>query len=230
VLPVAELPAGLPLEIRAVVESRVGVETLAADGLRRGELAAALPVSTAIVEKEKVRQLGYLALNPGEFDGLEISTTDGVVPEAAAIFDMRSWGVAGALQLAFLALEGEEASGRTHVIAWDHAAGRATPVGLLGPGSHGLLAATSSTALVHSFVGANFDPAGYILRLDESRPPIEFLGESLGMFTLLEPSYLYNTEDEKFYRPSPPLRRTALPAKLAGDADPFGDFHAIRLP
>ena len=47
---------------------------------------------------------------------------------------------------------------------------------------------------------------------------------------MLDPSYLYNVDDLKFYRPRPPLQATSLPAALVDvAADPLGDFHAIRL-
>ena len=61
--------------------------------------------------------------------------------------------------------------------------------------------------------------------------PILFADADLtGSFVMLEPSYLYNVDDLKFYRPRPPLQATSLPAALVDvAADPLGDFHAIRL-
>jgi hypothetical protein len=50
---------------------------------------------------------------------------------------------------------------------------------------------------------------------------------------LLEPSYLYNTQDLKFYRKEPPLQRTALPARLAplaSGGNPVGSYHTLRVP
>ena len=50
-------------------------------------------------------------------------------------------------------------------------------------------------------------------------------------FTLLNPRFLYNVGDLKFYRPQSQPQRTVLPAKLVDvPGSPIGDYHAIRLP
>jgi hypothetical protein len=218
------------LAIRAVVESSVGVETVAASGLRRGDLEAAVPVSTAVTAIQNGRDMYYMQTGLGELEGIRVETTDRVVPAPARLFDVRSVASAGAPKLALLALDSEAAGGATHVVTWDHEAGRGVVAATLGAGAHGLTGATPSTALVNSFVGPHFEPAAFLVPLNEPRPPLAFPGESLWSFTLLEPNYLFNAEDAKFYRLRAPLRRTALPAPLAGSADPSGDFHAVRLP
>jgi hypothetical protein len=218
------------LVVRAVVESAVGVNAVTASGLRRGDLATAVPVSTAVTPVENVRDMLYIEVRPGEFDGIRVETTEGVLPAPAQLFDVRPIASAGAPTLAFLALDSETAGGATRVIAWDHEAGRAVVAATLVPGAHGLTGATPSTALVNSFVGPQFEPAAFLVSLDEPRPPFAFPGESMWSFTMLEPSYLFNMENTKFYRLRAPLQRTALPATLAGSADPSGDFHAVRLP
>jgi hypothetical protein len=83
---------------------------------------------------------------------------------------------------------------------------------------------------VNSFTAPEFDPAAFVVWLNESRPPLAFPGQSLWSFTMLEPNYLFNAENAKFYRLRSPLQRTALPAPLAGNADISGDFHTLRLP
>jgi hypothetical protein len=218
------------LAVRAVVQSPVGVQAVTASGLRRGDLATAVPVSTDVEVVEHVRDMLYLQTGLGEFEGVRLETSDGTVPTPAQLFDMRTVGGSGAPKLALLGLDGEEAGGATHVIAWDHEAGRAAVAATLEPGAHGLSAATSATALVNSFVGPQFEPAAFVVRLDDARPPVAFLGDSLWSFTVLEPSYLYDTETARFYRLRAPLQRTALPAPLAGSAGAEGDFHALRLP
>ncbi len=53
----------------------------------------------------------------------------------------------------------------------------------------------------------------------------------LSSFTLLAPRYLYDLETLRFFRAHPPLRQTALPARLADVGYTVWDgFHAIRLP
>jgi hypothetical protein len=218
------------LNIRAEVHASVGVQSLTASGLRRDDLAAAAPVPTAVEVAERATERRYALLNVDELEGFRLFTSEGSVPAASQLFDVRPWGGGGLPKLAFLALDSDAAGGATHVVTWDHEAGRAAVAADLARGAHGLSGATSSAALVNSYLGPDFEPAGFVVRLDESRPPVAFLGESMWSFTVLDPAYLYNAEDAKFYRLSPPLRRTALPAALAGTADTSGDFHAIRLP
>jgi hypothetical protein len=218
------------LAIRAVVESSVGVDTVTASGLRRGDLAAAVPISTAITSVPNARDMYYMETGPGELEGIRVETTDRILPAPARLFDVRPVASAGAPTLALLALDSEAGGGATHVIAWDHAAGHAVVAATLAPGAHGLTGATPATALVNSFMGPQFDPAGFLVPLNEPRPPLAFPDEDLWSFTVLEPNYLLNTENAKFYRLRAPLQRTALPAALAGSAGPSGDFHAVRLP
>ena len=67
--------------------------------------------------------------------------------------------------------------------------------------------------------------------LDDTRAPTLFPQTALRFdFVLLDPHYLYNTGDLKFYRLTPPLQRTPLPATLSDAAgNPRGDYHLIRL-
>lgn len=100
-----------------------------------------------------------------------------------------------------------------------------------------LPAATSRLALVTSFSFSSWpdgEPrsASMLVRLDGGAPPVTFADRDLGQaFVLLDPDRLYNTRDLKFYRSTPPLTPTPLPARLA-DAVPHapGDFHVVHLP
>jgi hypothetical protein len=71
-----------------------------------------------------------------------------------------------------------------------------------------------------------------LLPLEGTQAPIVFPEVALiGTFTLLDPRFLYNVDDMRFYRLAPPLTCTALPASLAPvEGNPRGDYHAIRLP
>ena len=118
------------------------------------------------------------------------------------------------------------------LLVWDPDLSRAQFIGAgLGLGFHDLGAATGSAALVSSL----FRTGGQgttLFRLDPTRTSTFFPNVDLTrIYTLLEPSYLYNTADLKFHRLQPSLETTALPAKLAVvTGNPIGDYHVIRLP
>jgi hypothetical protein len=80
-------------------------------------------------------------------------------------------------------------------------------------------------------MGVTGGRGSYIVSLDDTRAPIFFPDIDLRLdFTLLDARYLYNTRDLKFYRLTPPLQRTALPAALSDAAGhPRGDYHVITL-
>lgn len=48
-------------------------------------------------------------------------------------------------------------------------------------------------------------------------------------FIALEPGFVFNRDDLKFYRTVPTLERTALPRALVPSAVTSGDFHAVKL-
>ncbi|HLC41553.1 MAG TPA: hypothetical protein VJO34_07990, partial [Methylomirabilota bacterium] len=97
----------------------------------------------------------------------------------------------------------------------------------IGENEHLLGSVTGTTAMVFAPEARSF-----LIPLAGPQPPIFFPNDLSTSFTLLEPSHLYNTNDLKFYRLQPPLQRTPLPAKLAEvpGGNPFGDFHAVRVP
>ncbi len=92
-------------------------------------------------------------------------------------------------------------------------------------------ATTTTLALVFEKLIEPTRVAETLVSLDGTRAPIVLTLDS--SVRVLEPSYLYNVQDLKFYRSKPPLLRTALPASLADLPDgsnPFGDYHAIPVP
>lgn len=101
----------------------------------------------------------------------------------------------------------------------------------LGPATQA--AALASTL---SFDGPQVLSTDFLIPLEGTQGPTVFQGVDVNTsftVTLLNPSFLYSVQDLKFFSSTPPLRRTALPAKLADLTDgtnPVGDYHAIRLP
>ncbi len=119
----------------------------------------------------------------------------------------------------------------TPLLVWDPGTPRAQLL-QLPEGIDVLRAATHTTAMVTSGFCWPRCTSSTLLSLEGGQGPAVFPDVELSeSFTLLDPSFLYNMTDEKFYRPQPPLRRTALPARLADVAgNPIGDYHTIRLP
>lgn len=99
------------------------------------------------------------------------------------------------------------------------------------PGLHYLQAATRQSALVITDVyEPDFDETTRLVSLGGD-PSVRVFAAGLWDFSLLAPSYLFNVRDLKFYRPAPPLTRTALPATLSdASGNPIGAYHAVRLP
>jgi len=92
--------------------------------------------------------------------------------------------------------------------------------------THRLVGTTSKRTLV---VSRGFETVSRLADL-EAGTVAEFFGDDLGQqFVLLDPTRLYNVDDLRFYRPAPPLVKTALPRRLAGVTDnPRGDYHTIE--
>lgn len=104
------------------------------------------------------------------------------------------------------------------------------------PGFHIVSSVSSRTALVTS---ETFDKVRLMsVTLGTSLVPLQgevsstfFANALLDTFVLLDPEFLYNTDDLKFYRTQPPLQRTALPARLAPVASESypAAYHVLRL-
>ena len=118
------------------------------------------------------------------------------------------------------------------LLVWDPGLARALFVGApIRPGAHSLGSATSAAALVSFDVFATGEYGTTLFRLDPAQASTRFPNVDLTeAYTLLEPSYLYNTDDLRFHRAQPSLDATALPATLADVVgNPAGDYHSIRL-
>ena len=99
---------------------------------------------------------------------------------------------------------------------------------------YSLESVSSGAALVQAFDFTGFPPtfSTTLVRLEGPAAAVLFPGLRLDNFLLLDPDFLYNTSDFKFYRRQPPLQRTALPAKLAplsSGFNPVGVYHLLRL-
>lgn len=139
---------------------------------------------------------------------------------------------AGAERLVLQADGGVGTADATALLAWDAVGGQARVselftfasgefVGVdLGP-------ATTAAVLVH----ASGRGGGYLVSVDGSQPT-RFLADPSALygFTLLDRRLLYSLDTLRFHR-ADTLAPTALPARLVTvDGNPFGDYHAIRVP
>jgi hypothetical protein len=238
--------------ITATLATAGGIQALTVAGELRPELRAAAAAAgfvdftltrTHVVSEhvygcqtETPQPSGCLAIRIGG-EGSDVTRAPAQLESA-----LRSRPAPAGERLAFLATDytaGEVALAT--LIAWDPATSQAHVrhrlPGLSLGDSHVLVAATGTAALVVSemldFLAADpFVTTSAVVALDGTAPPAIFTGEDLGAsFTLLDPGYLYNVRDLRFYRARPPLQRTALPAPLAAvAAKPVGDYHLIRLP
>jgi hypothetical protein len=178
----------------------------------------------------------YVLTSPQLGLGLRVTVTGAnVFLDAAQLQDIRRPRPAsGRERVVFLAARagsGEEGfSGG--VLVWDPTIPRAQVLTTFPVGLHDLGPATGSTVLLSTFASSTLEQASLLLSLEGAHAPIVFPNEDLDRsFTLLDPRFLYNVDDMRFYRLTPPLTRTALPAPLAPvEGNPLGDYHAIRLP
>jgi len=124
---------------------------------------------------------------------------------------------------------------KTHgVLSWDPGSNRAE-VGLVLPGvpleasNFSILgAATRNAVLLHRPFEAR-QGAVLVPLVDGSNVTVFDDVGGLRDFTLLDPNFLYNFKIGKFFRLTPPLQATTLPAKLAEPGDPAGDYHVVRI-
>jgi hypothetical protein len=202
----------------------------AVSGLLRGDLQAAL----AGLSRTTSGDSSHLAR--WEFGGRLLVRVDGRVTGASHAEAQVGGAVRARESNDRLVLIASGRAGGHNVdalVAWDPLPARAELAFVLAPrdqdvGSElGLTAATERVALVNAAAHGG----AYLVALDGRFPPRFFADPSaLGSFTLLGSGLLYDTQTQRFFRGEPPLRRTALPARLAPMASqPFGDFHAIRL-
>ncbi len=119
-----------------------------------------------------------------------------------------------------------------HLVTWDAEAGHATVRLELPPAFFRGLGAAPTAGLAMLFnAGESFTHGDtYLVRLDTPEAAaVVFPGTNLAdEFTLLDPAYLYNVDDMKFYRLQAPLQATALPASLQPvEGHPAGSYHIV---
>jgi hypothetical protein len=242
-VPADALPAGFPdapVLDTAVVQGESGVTAFALPWWYRPEIAALVETPPTVSPRavaplslvyaldragdDSIR--GYLAVRAegtvGELDGYVTALRQArrLRPSAAGE-QLLVFGRPVGIRVD----EGEEGV----VVQWrpeTAAAALALPFELPPAAEHRLASASSSRALVVS--RSELSATTRLVDLDTATAA-EFPGEDLSdRFVVLEPTFLYNTGDLRFYRPRTPLRRGALPPRLAGMAgNPVGDYHAI---
>jgi hypothetical protein len=238
--------AAAPPGSSAVVEGREGDHSLAVTGWMRPDLGAELDrlrlLSFEVGEVQRVTgNYNYECVTqPCSVDShfaafSAVTVRGGLVEPPARFFSALRARPAPPSGERLVLLGDAERGGFPedgYLVVWDPDAQRAA-MRLETPGSfHGIAHATSSTVVLWSNpAGASGGPGSYIVSLDDTRAPTLFPQTDLRFdFVMLDPHYLYNTGDLKFYRLTPPLQRTPLPATLSDAAgNPRGDYHVIRL-
>jgi len=238
------LPPGFPpaaVEETATVEGESGPTAFALSGWYRPELASLVetPVTIARWPAPPLTLIyGFQLADDGTFLGYTglrsaptISSLHGYVTSLRQARRLRPGP--GAVQLLVFGRpvgivldEGEEGV----VVDWKPEAGSATlalPFELPPAAEHRVASASSRRALVVSRSDVT-GPASRLVDLDTSTA-VGFGGDDLSeRFVVLDPAFLYNADDLRFYRPRSPLRRGALPPRLAPvPGNPVGDYHAI---
>jgi hypothetical protein len=96
-----------------------------------------------------------------------------------------------------------------------------------------LISSSTHLALVSSF---GSDPINFELLLNATLFNLEgplsstlFTDQFMSEYVLLDPDFLYNTADFRFYRKRPPLQRTVLPALLTSFGGWPRHYHTVRL-
>lgn len=225
-----ESPGELPVTKVTEVESGGGTLAISVAGWFRDELAR-LGFFDWQLESRQVppRDLFYDCETSTSCHALRIRDTQHVVARHPLALDGvgRSRPAPGAERFVILAT-GFGFDRTAKLLRWDPAAARAAVIRDLPDGFYSLGAPTGGAVLVQSS-----SPRGaYLTPLDGAQPAVFFPDAGrLSSFTLLEPAFLFNVTDEKFYRRQPPLQRTALPASLVGvGGTPSGDYHAVKVP
>lgn len=230
-----------PTSVDAELETRQGLLGLALTGWVKAELASSGLFDVQLGVRQSAEEFTYDCGADATLTffcrAVGVSSSIGLATRTPAQLRdaRRSRPAPGGERLVFLATGSAGLDPGAAVIAWDPGRPSAqvryrtgADFNLLGP-------ATNAIALLTSFGLDEFNRFGIssvVVPLEGPRGPSLFPNEGLGdSFALLAPTFLYNVGDLKFYRSTPPLQRTALPAPLVEvPGNPVGDYHAIRLP
>ncbi len=238
------LPPGTVPVVTLRVDERVGDEGFIMNGLLRGDLKSALAsagfVDAQVSTIERTEPVIYICLQSdpvGDCQAVEVdSRFSGASRNPAFLEDARRPSApTGGERLVLLAKDYtalEIPLAAVVVIEANPLRSQVRYQPGVGVDLRRLSGVTSTLALVTEEDFNTFAVSTSLVSLDGSRTPVVFPDVNLsGSFRMLEPSYLYNVADRKFYRLAPPLQQTALPAKLFELADnPIGEYHAIRVP
>ncbi len=222
-------PTGPPPISTAEVSSSVGPQHVGLSGWPRPELAAALPATYQVVPAQTRTERLYLRKSETEAYSVTLATDEGRFvdhpPRLTAV--RRTRPTTGTERFVILAeRRGNDDVGLGHVVVWEPQQARARVVADLPVEAYRLRSASSGVALVTT---SRLAPVSHVVPLDGETPSRTFEGDLSATFTVLDPTYLYNVTDFRFYRQAP-LQATALPARLAPASATGGEFHAIRLP
>ncbi|MGH7388783.1 MAG: hypothetical protein ACREM3_04910 [Candidatus Rokuibacteriota bacterium] len=208
----------------------VGQRMVGVGGWPRPELAAVLPASYQVVDTPARTEKEYLRKSATEAYAVTLVTNQGQFADhpPRLMEARRTRPTAGTERLVFLAeRRGNDDLGVGHVVVWEPLLGQARVAADLPAEAYRLRSASSGAALVTTLF--DLTPTSRFVPLDGVTPPSTFEGDLSETFTVLDPAYLYNVGDFRFYRPAP-LQATALPARLAPATAAGGEFHAIRVP
>ncbi|PYM17817.1 MAG: hypothetical protein DMD78_29135 [Candidatus Rokuibacteriota bacterium] len=116
------------------------------------------------------------------------------------------------------------------LLFWDPALSSASFVGQFPLGFQELIAASSGSALVWAFRDDTGEEQTTLLQWEPVVRTVVFDDEGLFDFTLLEPSYFFDTQAAKAYRFASPLQALFLPGPpvdVLGHQP--GDYHVIKV-
>ena len=145
---------------------------------------------------------------------------------------LRTTPMAGTEKLVFLMSQAQNnsvSSQRTKLIAWNPALSRIDAVReFTDEGLHLLTTASRDAALFLS-IGTNNNQSRLVDFSTESVTSVS--NQLLFDYTLLDPSYFYNTSDFKFHSKDPSLASTGTPVSLAPapSGNPRGRYHLLRI-
>ena len=218
--------------LRTTIEATTGHRSATVSGWRNGELTDAIGATFTVADVPATRYAGYWNGNwKGTVEAARIVTNVGRIVASPPQLTSAQRVPAGTAGERIVFVGQGRSDGPGSVVVWDGERGEARVVADLPNGSHFLRSATDSAAIVRTVTPSTGLPHSHVVSFDTARPMVTVPNTDLGAsFTLLQPRYLYNPNDFRFYRVQPTPTKTALPTPLAGAGPTTGSFHTIRLP